>query len=352
VTMAFDRDGYLHVAGNMHVVPLNYFRSTRPEDASSLVRVPSMTGKNETRVTYPFFSYDKDGALLFEYRFGKAGAGDTYRNRYDERTKTWQPLTDQPLFEGGIARNAYPIEPVLGPDGWYHQVWVWRESPSEADTNHDLSYARSRDLVHWETASGVPLKLPLTIDTPGLILDPAPQGGGLINGSQSVGFDASGEPVIAYTRYDVKGNTQLYFARWQHGSWNIQQASDWNYRWDFHGGGSIPMEVMVGPFQNFQGYLSILVHRAIYGTGMWQVNPRTMQLVGQPVPASTERALTAGFAPPSGSPLLQQITHDLGGHEAGGATYLLTWNTLGSNRDLPRPEGAPPPTMLRLLVSQ
>ncbi|MFP5209791.1 MAG: BNR-4 repeat-containing protein, partial [Acidobacteriota bacterium] len=53
VTMSLDRDGYLHVSGNMHVAPLVYFRSTRPGDASSLVRVPAMTGKNETRVTYP-----------------------------------------------------------------------------------------------------------------------------------------------------------------------------------------------------------------------------------------------------------------------------------------------------------
>jgi hypothetical protein len=347
--MAFDRDGYLHLAGNMHVVPLIYFRSTRPGDASSLVRVASMTGKNETRVTYPVFSYSKDGALLFQYRFGKSGAGDTYRNRYDERTKTWQSLTDEPLFEGGAARNAYPIEPVLGPDGWYHQVWVWRESPM-ADSNHDLSYARSRDLVHWETAAGVPLKLPLTIDTPGLIIDPAPQGGGLINGAQSVGFDAEGDLVIAYIKYDAKGKTQLFFARWQQGRWNIQQASNWDYRWDFHGGGSISMEVMVGPFEVYHGYLSLMVHHAVYGTGMWQVDPKTMQLIGKPVPAPTEKTAGSEFAPPPGSPLIQHVEHDLGGPEAGGATYLLTWNTLSANRDQPRPEGAPSPSTLRLLV--
>jgi BNR repeat-containing family member len=350
VTMAFDRKGFLHVSGNMHAVPLIYFRSTRPGDASSLVRVPSMTGLNETRVTYPIFSYGPDGALLFEYRSGKSGAGDTYRNRYDEETKTWKPLTDQPLFQGGTARNAYPMNPVLGPDGWYHQVWVWRDSPM-ADSNHDLSYAHSRDLVHWETAAGAPLKLPLTVNTPGLIVDPTPMHGGLINGSQSVGFDAAGQLIIAYPKYDAEGKTQLYFARWQQGGWKIQQASHWDYRWDFHGGGSIPMEVMMGPFKASGGQLSLMVHHSVYGTGMWQVDPKTMQLIGSPVPLPTEQEASGAYRPPPGSPLIQQFAHDLGGPEAGGATYLLTWNTLGPNRDQPRPEGAPPPTTLRLLVS-
>jgi hypothetical protein len=178
IAMALDREGTLHVAGNMHASPLVYFRSTRPYDASSLERVPSMTGQHEERVTYPVFSYAPDGALLLQYRSGSSGSGDTYRNRYDESTKTWHALTDQPLFFGGKRMNAYPLDPVRGPDGWVHQVWVWRDTPM-AETNHDLSYARSRDLVHWETVAGVPLPLPLTIETPGLVVDPSPPRGGL-----------------------------------------------------------------------------------------------------------------------------------------------------------------------------
>lgn len=351
VTMALDRDGYLHVSGNMHVAPLIYFRSTRPGDASSLVRVPAMTGKNETRVTYPVFSYARDGALLFQYRFGRSGAGDTYRDRYDEGTKTWTSLTDQPLFEGGSDRNAYPLNPLLGPDGWYHQVWVWRETPM-ADTNHDLSYARSRDLVHWETAGGVPLKLPLTVHTPGIIVDATPIHGGLINGSQSVGFDANGRLVIAFTKYDAQGKTQLYFARWQKGEWKINQASNWDYRWDFHGGGSIPMEVMPGPLKYADGQLTIPVHHVVYGDVVWRVDPKRMKLLGQPMPAPVAEKVGKEYAPPAGSPMIQHIANDLGGPEAGGATYRLTWNTLGANRDRPRPEGAPPPSMLRLLISR
>jgi len=56
--------------------------------------------------------------------------------------------------------NAYCSRPALGPDGRFHMTWVWRDTPDCA-TNHDLSYARSADLVHWETGGGEPLKLPL-----------------------------------------------------------------------------------------------------------------------------------------------------------------------------------------------
>jgi hypothetical protein len=353
VTMAFDRDGYLHLSGNMHAIPLIYFRSTKPGDASTLERVPSMTGQNEKSVTYPVFSYSPEGDLLFEYRSGSSGSGDTFRNRYDERTKTWKPLTDEPLFHGGTARNAYPIRLVLGPDKWYHQVWVWRESPW-AETNHDMSYVRSHDLVHWETAGGVPVQLPLKLETPGIVVDDAPIRGGIINGSQSVGFDLDGKLVISYIKYDANGKTQLFFSRWQHGAWVSQQASHWDYRWDFHGGGSIPMEVMPGPLKASGGHLSIAVHHPVYGDVVWQVDPKTMQLTGDPTPeaAAENDKAAAEYAPPAGSPLSARFAGDIGGPHAGGATYRLTWNTLGANRDRPRPEGAPPPSMLRLLISK
>lgn len=351
VTMALDRKGYLHVSGNMHRSPLIYFRSTKPGDSASLVRVPAMTGQNELRVTYPLFFKAPDGTLLFEYRSGYSGAGDTYWNRYDEKTETWRPINKQPLFEGGSARNAYPINPVYGPDGWCHMVWVWRESPM-AETNHDLSYVRSRDMIHWETAGGVPLKLPLSLSTPGLIVDPSPQRGGLLNGVQTIGFDGNGKLVIAYIKYDAKGNTQLYFARWQKRQWRIVQASNWAYRWDFHGLGTLPrgdVAIALGPLTVIKGKLGLMVNHSKYGSGFWEVNPKTMLLVGSPIPVSDESP-GKEYAPPPGSGMVQHTASDLGGAATGGVIYVLTWNTLGANHDQARQEGALPPAMLRLLV--
>lgn len=348
VTMAFDRDGYLHLAGNMHAIPLIYFRSSRPGDASSLVRVPSMTGQDEQRVTYPVFLHNPSGDLVFEYRSGVSGAGDTIRNRYDERTRTWTRLTAAPLFYGGKARNAYPIPLVHGADGWYHQVWIWRESPW-CETNHAISYMRSRDLVHWETAGGKPLDLPVSLATPGVVVDDVPLRGGAINGGQSIGFDLDGKLVIAYIKYDENGITQLYFARWMDGAWHSVQASHWTYRWDFHGGGSIPMEVMPGPLKADHGELSIAVHHVSYGNVVWKVDPTTLQLIGQPQPQPSAQD---AIGPETAGSLIDHVANDLGKPRTDGVNYKLVWKTLGANRDRPRPEGAPAPSILRLVVSQ
>jgi hypothetical protein len=47
ITMALDRQNHLHVSGNMHCVPLVYFRSEKPLDASTLRRVEHMVGDRE-----------------------------------------------------------------------------------------------------------------------------------------------------------------------------------------------------------------------------------------------------------------------------------------------------------------
>ena len=99
IEMAVDRDGYLHVSGNMHAVPLVYFRSEKPENIERFEKLP-MTGKREERVTYPIFLKNKEGELYFQYRDGGSGNGNTLYNRYDPATKTWSPLFDTPFFDG------------------------------------------------------------------------------------------------------------------------------------------------------------------------------------------------------------------------------------------------------------
>src|SRR5215207_1966368 len=55
ITMAMDRGGHLHLAGNMHNSPLVYFRMSRPHDAESLRGIHGMVGHDEERCTYPRF---------------------------------------------------------------------------------------------------------------------------------------------------------------------------------------------------------------------------------------------------------------------------------------------------------
>lgn len=58
--------------------------------------------------------------------------------------------------------------PVLGPDGYFHMAWMWRDTP-DVSTNHLLSYARTKDYVNWENVNGVKLSLPLTEATPAVV---------------------------------------------------------------------------------------------------------------------------------------------------------------------------------------
>ncbi|HNT88829.1 MAG TPA: BNR repeat-containing protein, partial [Candidatus Hydrogenedentes bacterium] len=199
VTMALDDAGFLHLSGNMHCVPLIYYRSEKPFDAASLVRVPAMVGRDEQMVTYPRFLRGPAGELVFLYRDGRSGSGNEIFNAYDVETRAWRRLLEKPLTDGEGARNAYFEGPVAGPDGYFHLCWVWRESP-DCETNHDLSYARSKDLVHWECSDGAPYTLPITLATSEGV-DPVPEGGGIINGNARIGFDGAGRVVISYHKH-------------------------------------------------------------------------------------------------------------------------------------------------------
>ncbi|MHC4740429.1 MAG: BNR repeat-containing protein, partial [Planctomycetota bacterium] len=244
VTMAVDSQGYLHLSGNMHCVPLIYFRTTKPYEISSFERVANMVGREEQRCTYPKFFEGASGELIFTYRDGGSGNGNQIYNVYDVEKREWRRLLDVPLTDGKGLMNAYIVGPVRGGDGWFHICWVWRDTPN-CYTNHDLSYARSKDMVNWETAAGKAVELPMTVDTEGLIVDPVPVKGGMINGNTRIGFDSKGRVVISYHKFDEAGKTQVYNARFEEGRWMVRQASDWDYRWFFEGGGTIHFEIRV-----------------------------------------------------------------------------------------------------------
>jgi hypothetical protein len=102
VTMALDSAGDLHVSGNMHCVPLVYFRTAKPGDITSLTPA-KMTGVLEDRVTYPRFFKDHEGRLIFTYRRGGSGNGINHQDygagslSFDARTLD---LIDQPASAG------------------------------------------------------------------------------------------------------------------------------------------------------------------------------------------------------------------------------------------------------------
>ncbi len=354
IVMALDREGFLHVSGNMHAVPLIYFRSENPRDIESLQPIQQMVApKIEQRVTYPLFMNGPDDALIFRYRDGGSGNGNDHYNVYDEKTRTWKALLEHPLLDGRGEVNGYFSLPRQGPDGFYHMIGVWRDTP-DAATNHDLSYARSRDLRQWERGDGRPLSLPMTVQQIDIV-DPVPAQGGMINGGLHLGFDSKNRPVITYHKFDAKGNTQIYAARLENGAWTIRQISDWEgYRWEFGGGGSINTEVSLGAIQAAgPGRLS-LSYRRKGERGVWELDEETLRVLNpyQPKPDSAESPLSIPPAarvvespfPGMGKRLRTETVDD-------GTTktlYVLAWETLDRNRDRPRSGDLPEPSMLRL----
>lgn len=345
VTLGVDRDGYIHLSGNMHVNPLTYFKSTAPNDISTLKQEMHMTGQNENRCTYPHFMNTREGDLLFHYRDGGSGNGNEIYNIYSCATKQWTRLLDTPLTDGLGLMNAYQTQPTLLADNWYHVYWVWRDTP-DCSTNHDLSYIKSPDLKNWFNAFGEPVKLPVTPNDKTVIVDPIPVKGGIINLAASLCFDNEGKPIFAYHKYDKDGNLQFYTARLSGKKWEIKQLTNWDYRWEFSGGGSIVSEVRVGEFTNRgDGYYELGYSHIKYGSGTFLID-NNMEICGTVRKASLPsevRKLEGSF-----SGLQVRTASDLGKIDETNTRYLLKWETLPANRDQARPEPWPGASQLYL----
>lgn len=347
VTFTVDRDDYMHLSGNMHGGPLVYFRSHAALDSSTFERIKPMVGEAELRTTYPRFFSGPKGELIFTYRTGGSGNGDQIYNRYDPDARVWHRLLDQPLIAGEGRNSAYLQGPTLGPDGWFHLIWMWRETPDCA-TCHNVSYVRSRDLVNWETSNGRKLALPITLATCEIV-DPVPVRGGLLNVNLALGFDARNRPILSYHKYDTNGFLQAYNARLEAGQWRIHQATDWEYRWEFSGGGSIDVEVRVsGVVREADGTLTQSYSHPKHGSAKWKLDTVTLRPVS--------KVNSPSIIPPA----LRRVESSFPGMRvqwrAGVDTrtnaptqFHLRWETLGPNRDRPRSGTPPPPSWLRVV---
>jgi hypothetical protein len=308
----------------------------------------SRTGEHENRVTYPRFFRGPENTFIYTYRDGQSGKGNQIYNRFDYTTDSWVRLLDTPLVDGEGQRNAYLNGPILGPNGFYHLCWVWRDTPDCA-TNHTLSYARSRDLRQWESGAGKSIPLPITLNTADIV-DPVPPGGGMINGNTDLGFDASQRAVITYHKHDAEGNTQIYNARLEDGAWKIYQQTHWDYRWEFSGGGSIHFEIRVSPVSVDKEFdLTQVWSHDKFGKERWRLDPDTLVPIEKiPLPDSP---LPSGMGKPvSDFPGISvKWASDSGESGENGIRYWLRWETLGPNRDRPREKPWPPASTLELV---
>jgi len=345
VTLGIDGDGYIHFSGNMHVNPLTYFRSTKPHDITTLLQVMEMTGNNENKVTYPRFMTDRKGRLIFHYRDGGSGNGNEIYNIYSTSTKSWERLLDVPLTDGEGLMNAYQTQPTLMTDNWYHVWWVWRDTP-DCSTNHDLSYMKSPDLKNWYNSFGQSLELPATLQNKSLIVDPVPPGGGIINLSARICLDENNKPVFIYHKYGPDGNIQLFVARQKGKEWVSKQITNWDYRWEFSGGGSIVFDVRLKNFsRRDDGYYEFSYWHVKQGnnTLLLDENFDIAEKVLKPDPFIETVDLEDDFPG-----LNVKIAEDIGDSGNNNIRYFLKWESLSNNRDRPRPKPWPKPSNLYL----
>ena len=345
LTLGVDKEGFIHLSGNVHVNPLTYFRSKKPNDITTLEQVFEMVGTEEKRTTYPHFMLTKEGEMLYHYRDGGSGDGNEIYNIYNTETKTWKRLLDTPLTDGQGLMNAYQTQPEMLKDGWYHMYWVWRDTP-DCSTNHDLSYMKSPDLKNWFDAFGNPIRLPATLDQKSLIVDPIPVEGGIINLAAKMVLDEKNNPVFVYHKFDEKGFTQLYSAQIQGKKWIYKQITNWDYRWFFSGGGSINSDILLKGFQKRQdGNYEVDFWHVKLGNGTILLNDKFEDIgkVLKPEPLSAKLKVEGSFPG-----LLVQTSEDIGEVKEEGVSYVLKWETIKRNRDMAPDLPWPGPSQLNL----
>ncbi|HUV62965.1 MAG TPA: BNR repeat-containing protein, partial [Sedimentisphaerales bacterium] len=353
VALGIDEQGYIHVSGNMHTHPLCYFRSEKPYDIRRMIAHHRMIGRDEERVTYPRFFYDRLGRLLFSYRSGTCGNGNILVNRFEPENERWVRHLNTPLFEGIEAndnRAAYHTY-TKDAEGHFHFVWMWRWTPM-VETCHQLCYATSPDLIHWKNAAGQPVPLPFRPDMKEVTVDDVPSKGGLHNSRYQIILTQDGRPMIGYVKYDGQGLTQLYMAKYDGGQWISKQISDWDFRWKFIEGGDQMTEG--GRFRlagiSEEGVLVIPWSTEKGDSGQYTLDTETLE------PATTVATVEPSYPEAvrkrlSDTPGLSvNLSDDNGGTQEDGVRYLLKWESRGGSHGRHAPQVIPEGPVSRLVV--
>lgn len=251
-SVCVDRDGYIHVAGNMHHSPFNhpktgnpyyeyawqYVVSDKPEDISSF----SFVGDDQTRtipgtwITYPSFARDPNGVLYVAFRHRiKFGTGwspgilAAAIARYDSDAKVWvmlggthYPHRKKTFFwnNSGADGTAYqPYRPRIFFDrhNRMHVTWVVDDGNGSSGYHTHVLYAFSDDGGDtFKRADGSRYEtLPITLANADVVVGPEWTGGdGSLWYTSYVGVDADGHPAVSFAD---NGNDTSWWSSWQPG---------------------------------------------------------------------------------------------------------------------------------------
>lgn len=345
-----DRFGVLHICGGMHADPLIYARLSIGAPLGSLSIANRMTGSGEDAVTYPRFATMPNGDVLFGYRNGRSGAGETRFKIFDGAS--WRDPSDRPVLgehHGRHHSSAYPFDPQFSPDGRLSLAWNWRRNADVA-TNYFIGFAQTSDLQTWTDVNGRSLDLPIS-ETSTAVVDAVNEGSGLM-GPPRLGFDPDGRPLLTYLKFDENGSTELYLAAPQAGEWGIEKLTAWNYKWALSGYGTTRPEISTNPITpNRRGGYALRYYHVVHGQGELELDSNFV-ITGDRKPTAPRSADPFHEEVPKGFRLRQSA---IPGGEKGRA--LLRWITQFADGDArpdctdARPLGcAPPSRPIALLI--
>ncbi|WP_423821306.1 BNR-4 repeat-containing protein [Salinisphaera sp. SPP-AMP-43] len=217
-SVGIDRDGYIHVAYNMHNLPWQYAVSKQPGSIDGFVfrgdRVsiadkwdsqhrdvefpaPGRAAIPGTQVTYPAFFNDRNGTLYVTYRYAARPARDFGQRQYsgglaayDEATRQWHAIGGDLVIEGADAelpggQTRAVTRPLISEPGWWvyqirlafdadngmHLAWYWRKNSSGVNQDH-ASYAYAPPgSTDFQSADGQQLDLPIGLAAAGRVGD-------------------------------------------------------------------------------------------------------------------------------------------------------------------------------------
>lgn len=372
ISIELDRAGYIHFSVYRRSLAQEpesppralYYRSAAPHSIDAFEHLHMITPEEHPHYPTYFFL---DDSLFFTYRDGRSGRGNQMLNRYDDDRRAWDRALDTPLHDGQNQRNAYGGRPVPGPDGRFHALWVWRETPDH-ESNHSLSYARTvgNDLTQWESAAGVPVSLPFTVENRELLVDGTPPGGGLSNVFLTLAWDSKQRPVVSFHKFDDEGASQFYNARIVDGQWRSTQATDWDFFWGdgYIGRGAIgPYAFLrMGSVQSGKpGELTQEVWNRDDGASLIVLDEESLSPIRVEDPPPMPEWRQKLTKPESdfqvepiprllrlGGPMEVYLIPDKNDARENGGDYFLRWENAGNNRDVAIPKPWPKPTMLRV----
>jgi hypothetical protein len=231
-------DGRLHIAMDVHNTTIHYVKSAPglashggPWSASRFGPVQrTLDGVDLGGISYPQFVVTPENKLQFSYRTGGSGNGTNELAEYDDGTwhklGKWSSATGSYTANGATSttRNMYLHGITYGRNGRLYAAFTWREgdqkvlcAPGGLD-NHDTGYVYSDDRGRtWRNNAGQQVGTTggeqVSIDSPGLVVDPMGVDRGLMN-QESEAIDSSGRPhvIISYVPEDAKKCVTSYQA--------------------------------------------------------------------------------------------------------------------------------------------